>query len=93
MSTPAAAHVVYQVCNQGGADVDAGIPLTLFALASNIEVVVETRMLPALPAGTCLAGDSFVFDLKRADGPPRQGTPSCGLIRETAFVQQPLVSL
>lgn len=55
-------HVVYQVCNQGGADVAAGVPLTLFALADKIEVVVETRMLPEIAAGACLVGDSFVFD-------------------------------
>lgn len=55
-------HVVYQVCNQGGADVAAGVPLTLFALANAIEVVVETHLLPDIAAGTCLAGDAFVFD-------------------------------
>lgn len=55
-------HVAYQVCNQGGVDVDVGVPLTLFALAGGVEVVVETRALPAVAAGACLAGDEFVFD-------------------------------
>ena len=58
---PNEVHVVYQVCNQGSADVAAGVPLTLFALADATEVVVETRALPALAAGTCASGDSFVF--------------------------------
>jgi hypothetical protein len=58
----ASAHVVYQVCNQGGGDVAAGAPLTLFALANTVEVVVESRLLPAIAAGTCDVGDSFVFD-------------------------------
>lgn len=66
---PGEVHVVYQVCNQGSLDVDAGVPLTLFALAGDTEVVVETRLLPAVAAGTCLAGDSFVFaEAKLVDG-------------------------
>ena len=56
------AQVAYQVCNQGGSDVAEGVPLTLFALADMVEVAVETRVLPAVPAGKCLAGDAFTFD-------------------------------
>ena len=54
--------VVYQVCNQGALAVEAGVPLTLFALAGGQEVVVETRGLPAVAAGACLASEAFVFD-------------------------------
>lgn len=56
------AQVAYQVCNQGGSDVAADVPLTLFALADMVEVAIETRLLPAVPAGKCLAGDAFTFD-------------------------------
>ncbi len=54
-------YVSYQVCNQGDLDVDAGTPLTLFALAEGVEVVVESTSLVALAKGECLAADSFVF--------------------------------
>jgi hypothetical protein len=53
--------IAYQVCNQGDVDVDAGVPLTLFTLAGGTETVVETRAMPAVATGTCLAGDTFVF--------------------------------
>lgn len=56
------AQVAFQVCNQGGLDVAAGVPFTLYALDAMVEVPVETRMLPAVPAGECLAGDVFSFD-------------------------------
>lgn len=38
------------------------MPITLYALDATIEVPVETRMLPAVPIGECLAGEVFSFD-------------------------------
>jgi len=54
--------VSYQVCNQGAVDVDAGTPISLFAMVMDAEVLVETAMLPVIPSGECLAGDAFSFD-------------------------------
>ncbi len=55
-------HVTYQVCNQGGLDVDAGQILSLFAVDMGMETLIETQTLPAIGSGVCATGDMFVFD-------------------------------
>jgi hypothetical protein len=52
------------VANQGGADVEAGAILSLYA-KDGAPRVVATRVLPAIPAGTRLEG--IQFDLAPAD--------------------------
>lgn len=51
--------VGYQVYNQGVEDIDAGIPITLYAVGGGSTYTVETQTLDAIPAGTSLAGRSF----------------------------------
>jgi hypothetical protein len=54
-----------QVSNQGGLDIDAGTPLAIYANDGDTLRLVATYSLPAIPAGSRLAG--VEFDLLPAD--------------------------
>jgi hypothetical protein len=47
------------VLNQGGADVDAGALLALYATSGGIETLIDTLVLPAVPSGQVVAAGTF----------------------------------
>lgn len=49
----------YQVSNQGAADVEAGVPLALYAVGETEDFLVQVVELPALPAGTAVASGAI----------------------------------
>jgi len=53
--------ISYQVFNQGEGDVDAGVPLTLYAVNGTTRTAITTVTLPAVPSGKAIEGS--VFDL------------------------------
>ncbi len=53
--------VVIQVWNDGGRDVPAGVPLTLYAADGLNLRTIQTVILPEVPAGVALAGISFAL--------------------------------
>jgi hypothetical protein len=50
-----------QVRNEGGADVDAGANLTIYAEDATGQRVIATYSLPAVPAGTSITGIEFTL--------------------------------
>lgn len=54
------AYISYQISNLGGADAEAGILVSLYAIGAEEDYLVETQELPAIPMGTSL--DAGVFE-------------------------------
>ncbi len=53
--------VSFAVSNQGGADVDAGIEVSLWGTPAGVETLIGTVTLTAIPSGQVIAGGSFTF--------------------------------
>jgi len=51
--------VSFAVANQGGADVDPGVVVALYALHGGVETLVATLALPEIPSGRVIDGGTF----------------------------------